>query len=478
MPSVKGTLILSLALPALLPFALWANPEDEAARSVPPDDPIAFPDSAQPAKDTPPPFLRYVLPAGEMLALNGGLWAYNRYYKDYGFARIDASTVLANFRNGWVWDEDQFSINQFGHPYQGSFYYAAARFHGHGFYASSAYTALGSLQWEYFMENESPSYNDLVTTTLGGAMLGEISWRVSTAVLDPRATGLERFARETVAAAANPVRGIGRLVTGESFHVAGRLAPRPPATPMVVRVSTGGVVPYFTTVEGPDRTAHQRLPRGNTEILLIHGDAFAATAPYDYFLFNVGLNMPSDPVATISARAQLHRVEIYHTSRQRGHLILAQNFDYLDNGIYKLGASGLGGGYAHERRWGSDWFHTLHFQAGVVPIAAVSSEFFRVASRDYNLGGGTYAHSRVTIGRSSRWFAALVTDRYWVRTRSGAKGDELIGHSRAEVTRAVWNQFGLALSAGSYDRLANTRDHGTRAELTQEARLLLTYGIL
>src|SRR5690606_20092529 len=145
----------------------------------------------------------WFMPIGEMLAFNVGLWAYNRYYKDYTFARIDLSTMVDNLSGGWVWDEDQFSINQFGHPYQGSFYYSSARYHGHGFYTSSAYTALGSLQWEYLMENESPSYNDLLTTTLGGAMLGEITFRLSNALLDPRSRGVERVARELGATAVN-----------------------------------------------------------------------------------------------------------------------------------------------------------------------------------------------------------------------------------------------------------------------------------
>jgi hypothetical protein len=440
--------------------------------------PPAVPEESVAGATDPEPPPAWLRPTGEILGLNVGLWAYNRYVADYRFARISPATMARNLRHRWVWDEDQFHINQFGHPYQGSFYFSSARYHGHDFYAATAFTMFGSLQWEYFMEAEHPSYNDLLTTTLGGAMLGEISFRLSNALLDPGASGFERAARELGAAAVNPVNGLNRLVSGESYRVAGRLERKPPEAPLVMRVSSGAVLPYFTTVEGPDRTARQRVPRGNTEILLMHGDAFAAQSPYDYFLFNIGLNLIRDPVAAISARAQLHRLEIYRTPRQRGHLILTQNFDYLDNGIYKLGASGLGGGYAHVRNWGEKWFHTLHVEVGAIPLGAVSTEYFRVALRDYNLGGGTYAHSRITIGVHNAWFAALVSDRYWIRTRSGTKGDELIGHSRAEINYAPWQKIGVALSTGTYDRVAHTRQYGTRAELTQEARLLLTYGIL
>lgn len=469
--------------PVLLAAALSASPVSEEAPGLQTALPgmhadtsgAPFPEAYSAA---PAPAPRYVAPFAEILGLNAGLWAYNRYVADYGFARINLSTMSRNLRHGWVWDEDQFSINQFGHPYQGSFYHSAARVNGHGFYAAMAYTAFGSLQWEYFMENEAPSYNDLLTTTLGGAMLGEISYRVSRALLDPRATGVERAARELLAAAANPVNGLDRLARGETFRVSARPRKRDPRDSTLLRFSTGGVLPYFSSYESSERTDRQRLPRANTEILLIHGDPFAARAPYDYFLFNVGFNLVREPVATINARAQLHGFEIYRSSRQRGMLLVSQNFDYLDNGIYKLGASGVGGGYAHLRRWGSGWFHTLHAQAGVIPLGAVSTEFFRKSSRDYNLGAGAYSHTRLTLGRYGDWFAALVGDRYWIRTRSGAKGDEIIGNSRAEIEYAIWKSLGAMVSVGTYDRTARTRDHGRRTEVTQEARLLLTYGIL
>src|SRR5436190_15198601 len=37
-------------------------------------------------------------------------------------ARITPKTWWANMENGWVWDLDDFTVNQIGHPYQGSNY--------------------------------------------------------------------------------------------------------------------------------------------------------------------------------------------------------------------------------------------------------------------------------------------------------------------------------------------------------------------
>ena len=410
-------------------------------------------------------------PLLEGMGFNVGLWGYNRYVADYGFARISPSTMARNLRGGWEWDADQFSINQFGHPYQGSFHHASARAHGHGFYAAAGYTMLGSLQWEYLMENEKPSYNDLLTTTLGGAMFGEVTHRLAHAVRDPSSTGAERLAREIVALGVNPVGGVHRLLGGRTGT-----AGLPGAEAVRLRVLTGGLLPFFSTAEGEDPAHSTRVPKSNTELLVLYGDPFETRKPYDHFIVNGGFSLHRHPSATISARAQLHRFPLFETGGWRGMLVAGQTFDYLNNGVYKLGVSGLGAGYAHRRAWPSGLYHSLHFEAGAIPLGGVSTEFFRRQSRNYNLGGGAYTTSRTVVGKTADWHIALVGDRYWIRTRSGAKGDELIGFSQLEFAKAIRGKLGAALHLASYDRSARYRDHGTRVELTEEVRLMLTYG--
>lgn len=120
-----------------------------------------------------------VIPFAEVTGQNIGVWAWSRYVLDKGYSRINASTMRQNMENGFNWDRNHYAINFFGHPYQGSFYYTAARSAGYDFYPSFAYTALGSFTWEMFMERENPSMNDLIVTTLGGVTFGEMLTRIS-----------------------------------------------------------------------------------------------------------------------------------------------------------------------------------------------------------------------------------------------------------------------------------------------------------
>ncbi|MCK5759704.1 MAG: DUF3943 domain-containing protein, partial [Candidatus Delongbacteria bacterium] len=126
---------------------------------------------------------KYLLPLGQMFAINCGIAATNRYIRNVHYAKISFSTIEHNLLNPWVWDDDNFEVNQIGHPYQGKLYYSIARHYGYNYFQGLAFTALGSIQWEYFMEIERPAVNDLITTTLGGAMLGEITDRVSNQIL-------------------------------------------------------------------------------------------------------------------------------------------------------------------------------------------------------------------------------------------------------------------------------------------------------
>lgn len=117
--------------------------------------------------------------AGQILGQNVFVWAWDYYVLDKNYAHTGPSYWKRNFREGWKWDHNHWAINFYGHPYQGSYYYSAARAGGYGFYQSVVWAALGSSIWEMFCETEYPAPNDLMTTSIGGSMYGEVLYRLS-----------------------------------------------------------------------------------------------------------------------------------------------------------------------------------------------------------------------------------------------------------------------------------------------------------
>ncbi len=124
----------------------------------------------------------YVIPAAEMLVESGLLLAFNRFVtpeKNYG--HVTWEDIDHNLHSRWVWDQDEYNINQICHPYQGASYYTTARSAGLNFWESAAYTTVfGNIPWELFCECETPAINDLIITSVGGATLGEMFHRFYT----------------------------------------------------------------------------------------------------------------------------------------------------------------------------------------------------------------------------------------------------------------------------------------------------------
>ena len=81
------------------------------------------------------------------------LWQTTAVNIVYGLANLARGQVTGtdhaaswwdNMENGWVWDLDDFTVNQIGHPYQGNNYFNSGRANGLNFYESAAIAAFGS----------------------------------------------------------------------------------------------------------------------------------------------------------------------------------------------------------------------------------------------------------------------------------------------------------------------------------------------
>lgn len=82
--------------------------------------------------------------------------------------------VWPRIRDGWSYDTNAFRTNTLYHIYAGTIYYQIARANEYGILASTVWAFAGSFIWEYIGEwREQTSANDMVFTTIGGALMGE-----------------------------------------------------------------------------------------------------------------------------------------------------------------------------------------------------------------------------------------------------------------------------------------------------------------
>jgi hypothetical protein len=105
---------------------------------------------------------------------------------DPEFAVYSPDMIADHFTHPLVWDRDGTFPNM-GHLLQGITYHAAARSNGFTFYEALAFDVFGSLTWELFGENTTPSVNDLIRTTTSGAAWGEMVHRLYLETRSPAA---------------------------------------------------------------------------------------------------------------------------------------------------------------------------------------------------------------------------------------------------------------------------------------------------
>ena len=359
-----------------------------------------LPDSADVARLSHKSFWRA---SAEVVGMNIGLWAFDRYIQKGEFAYISWNTIKENFRHGFEWDNDHLSTNMFAHPYNGSLYYNAGRSNGYNYWQSSLFAIGGSAMWEMFMEKEYPSTNDIIATPIGGAAIGEVLYRTSDLIIDDRSTGAERFGRELAGFIISPVRGFTRLVTGRAWKYRDTPGRRFGIPPVRLSLSLGPRILFF---RGEKNFTKAGL---SGRIGIEYGNRFEETTnhPYDYFTVLIDLDV-------IKTQPFLNRFEIQgrllsrlmvDTENTNISVGLYQHFDYFDSDTissynnkwalnaclvpYKFGTpASIGGGFLAKHNHNALWQLDAYAHANVIVLGGILSDFYRNYHRNYNWGMG------------------------------------------------------------------------------------------
>ncbi len=368
----------------------------------------------------------YLVPVGEIIVLNIGVWSISRYLNPQPWARISMQSIGENFSKMWVWDSDHFETNQFMHPYHGNTYFNFARSSGLNFWESAPYTLGGSLMWELFMETNYPSRNDLITTTLGGIALGEMTYRLSSLVIDERKSGSERFWREVGAFIIAPTRGINRLLKGD----VSRYRPK----------SIYEIEPVASTISyGPSYFYESgAIYKGNgnfsMRLDLYYGNPYTERSrmPYDFFNLKGIISIGTQPVLSqVSMYGLIFGKNYKYKANQKMLIGMFQHFDYYSNVYYKIGANSLGGGVIYKYPEISDVNFESSMHAAFIVLGGGSNirEAFKyeadgTAYRDYNFSVGFVYKFESAISLKDKGQLFLGLYNYRMYTIDGADGDD------------------------------------------------------
>lgn len=84
------------------------------------------------------------------------------------------------FTQGPKWDQDHWSFNFLVHPVMGYISHTAYRNRGGTFFGALLCNTICSTYYEFLVASwtQRPSYNDLIITPIGGAIVGESVWQI------------------------------------------------------------------------------------------------------------------------------------------------------------------------------------------------------------------------------------------------------------------------------------------------------------
>ena len=383
----------------------------------------------------------YLIPGVELLSY---LFLLNQYDRHFTEPKDIYRTTFDTFRehltdSKWVLDNDQFSVNQFLHPYGGSVYYGLARSTGLNFWESFLYSTAGSFLWEMGGEKTDPSINDMIATPIGGTFLGEPFFRMANLLL-ASGGGKPGFWRELGAAVISPPTGFNRLVFGERFDAV--YPSHEPATFM--RLQGGGTLTSSSQNVSSSVKEHGAVGDFTFTYGLPGKPGYSYTRPFDYFDFHVTA-VTANTLESLNARGLLLGRDYAPGDATRGVWGLYGSYDYISPQVFRVSSTALSLGTT----WQSWLSPTVALQGTALGGGGygAAGRIQRTEERDYHYGLTPQALLALRLIFDDRVMIDFTGREYYVSglLSSEPQGYENILRGDGSFTVRIFEQHGVAL---------------------------------
>ena len=327
----------------------------------------------------------------QVTGVNVFVHCFDRFVLNADFAQTTLNTWGDNFKNGFVWDNDQFSTNLFMHPYHGNLYFNSARSQGLTFWESAPYAMLGSLEWEFLGEREPPAINDLIATTMGTIF--------------------------------NPMGQLKRFATGDAWRVRSNHYRYHDYNRNPVEVSIAAGDRYLADDGSFFRGEHNPY----IDLSMKYGDPVNENehnAPYDFFetqlIFGLSKNQPL--LNQLHLMGRLWSTPMIERKNIRAEFGFYQHFDYFDSKPVKDGtnltpyriseAAAFGPGAIIQMPAVGALSHLeQRVFANFILLGGTKSDYYSFIDRDYNMGSGFSIKTKTHM--ELRHFGRFILDTHY-----------------------------------------------------------------
>jgi hypothetical protein len=419
------------------------------------------------------PIRRMFRPYVESVWLN---FMYNgiNHLSGHPTADIGARTIWRNLRHGFEWDVNPWTVNQIGHPYQGSNYFTSGRAHGLTFYESTAVAAFGSATWEFIFENNRASLNDLINTTVGGIALGEVMHRLGWLVRNPERSSKGR--NEMLALAIDPIGGLARMTSGDSK----RVAPKPAdMIPTSVKTRGGaGMMWQGRTIDDADGSARPFL-----NIDVDYGGVRTGKSKVPFGAFGLEfIAGGGSPVSQANVRGRHFGTPFGKDGKAQ--FSVFQTFDYMTNNAFSFGGQGVEVEVATKHSLSSKTSLWMAATGGSTILGAVDTLIRTPDSsknpelegyRPYDYGPTLRFGGVLELQRSDVPIARLTYQGYQLNVVDGTRAFHVLQRAQLDIRIPIVLQISLGMAGEFFFRKAYYWPEGNRTAETSQLRLFAAW---
>jgi hypothetical protein len=263
-----------------------------------------------------------------------------------------------------------------------------------------------------FGETFRPSFNDLINTTVNGINFGETLFRLSAMVTDNRASGFERTWREVLGGIINPVRGINRLISGESFKKFDN--PYYGKQPKFLTKFSAGMRRINTSQENTDNLFEHGTEEGIYSVDVQYGDLFSTIAPFSFFSFGAELTSGSPSFARLYSSGHIYGFTVNNSKKIKQKLNITLDYSYTNNQGFQYGQTSVIPNFLTKVNIGKVDL-LAQFGINAILLGGTNTDYF-VANdgRNYDMGPGIGAVGDIEIVYKNWTYLKLYFTNAWI----------------------------------------------------------------
>jgi hypothetical protein len=411
------------------------------------------------AKDTVVVKKRFWRASGEFMLAQIIPWSYNYFVRDAPFAHVTFSSIWHNLHpSSWEWDDNNFTTNQIAHPYQGNLYFNAFRSNGYSFWQAAPASFVGSFMWEIAGETHNPAPNDFINTSMGGVILGEMTYRISNRIINKKQRGFNRQADEVLGFMIDPMNGLNRLINGQW----GRVSNTPLTSLDTMAIS--GEFDFGAREISEDNSG--TFTKGKTgwyaRMRLLYGSPFTPSKiPFNNF--DIKVELGADDTAklnNVSVNGLLTSWELKNNDRVDHVLSLTANYDFYHNSSFEYGSQAVNLSIYSKFNTSEGVSFTTRIGAGAVILAAVPDAYLYYGEgRNYDYGPGFSLIGQGGVLIDNRFAAIFGYKGGWFVTLNGSNSTYFLHSLTGELRYRMFGPVSIGAEAGYFILQGNYSDH-------------------